>query len=195
MDIFLASNNRHKKEEFQLALPEFRIILPGDIGIEFDYQEEGSSFMENSLGKARYLNSITGKPVLADDSGICIDALGGRPGIFSARYGSLKGGQELPSEQRNSLLLKEMEGIEERCCRFVCSLSLVFDQWRFYQVQETLEGTLADSPRGDAGFGYDPLVWLSEYKKTVAELDPDVKSRISHRGKAIAALKLTLKTK
>ena len=183
MHIYLASGNRHKQEEFAAILEEHRISLPADAGIRFDPEETGSTFLENALLKARVLYEQVQCPVIADDSGLCIDALGGKPGIYSARYG-MKDGVLLDAAERNQLVLHQMEGIEHRSCRFVCCIAVMLDAHRFFTVQETCEGVITTSERGDHGFGYDPIVYLPAIGKTVAELTAQEKNELSHRGKA-----------
>ena len=140
------------------------------------------------MGKAMALWHQLGRPILADDSGLCVDGLGGRPGVLSARYGSRVGGPVLESGMRNQLLLEEMHGKENRSCRFVCCLSLVLGPDRAFTIQETCEGQLLEAPRGNGGFGYDPVVFLPELGKSVAELSPAEKNLVSHRGKALQRL-------
>lgn len=183
MKIYFASGNAHKKEELARILPDHTIVIPADEGIPFDPEETETTFFGNSLIKARTLFEITGKPVIADDSGICVDALGGAPGVLSARYGS-ENNQKLDTAGRNRLLLSRMEGIKNRTCRFVCNMVLYVATDRFYSVQETLEGTLVTDNRGTGGFGYDPLVLVPALGRTVAELTPEEKDELSHRGKA-----------
>ena len=216
MTIYLASGNRHKQSEIQAMLPDCSVLIPADEGISFDPEETGSTFIENSLIKAKALWEITHKPVLADDSGICVDILDGRPGIFSARYAgkntaAVKDSQKLSAEKRNLLLIDEAAGAvikyrsqhpedartdeELLSCRFVCSLVLYLGKDRFYSVQHTLEGSLVQNAgkiKGSGGFGYDPAVYLPEYGKTVAELSPEEKNKISHRGKAVKEMSVII---
>lgn len=131
-------------------------------------------------------------PVLADDSGLCVDALDGRPGVLSARYGSSQSGRLLESAERNALLLAEMAGFADRTCRFVCCLSLVLGPARLYVIQETCEGELLLEARGHGGFGYDPVVFLPALGKSVAELGMDEKNQVSHRGRAIQRMAVLL---
>ncbi|MDX9958411.1 MAG: RdgB/HAM1 family non-canonical purine NTP pyrophosphatase [Clostridia bacterium] len=189
MTIFLASGNAHKLEEIHGVLPGVKVLTPADAGLVFNFEETGHTFLDNSMGKAMALWHQVGLPVLADDSGLCVDALGGRPGVLSARYGSREGGPLLDSPDRNALLLREMSGVESRSCRFVCCLSLVLGPDRAFSIQETCEGVLLDAPRGTGGFGYDPVVYLPELGKSVAELSPAEKNQVSHRGKALQRLR------
>ncbi|MDR0447572.1 MAG: non-canonical purine NTP pyrophosphatase [Treponema sp.] len=218
MTIWLASGNKHKLQEISAVLADsgikndIDINLPAEAGITgFDPKETGTTFAENALIKARALHCLlkgaqvnNSGPVLADDSGLCVDILEGKPGIYSARYygkeswnsdGSFcesTGSGKLRDEERNILLLEELktrQSAEERLrkCRFVCAMVLFFGPDRFYLVQETLEGEIVSSPaeiRGQGGFGYDPIVYLPELGRTVAELSEDKKNRYSHRGKA-----------
>lgn len=183
MHIYLASGNRHKQEEFAAILKDHQVSLPADAGIEFNPDETGKTFLENALLKAQALYESVKCPVIADDSGLCIDALGGKPGIYSARYG-MENGIQLEAAERNQLVLQQMKGITNRSCRFVCCIVIMLDANRFFTVQETCEGVIAEEPHGEHGFGYDPIVYLPELGKTVAELTAEEKNRLSHRGKA-----------
>jgi XTP/dITP diphosphohydrolase len=212
MTIWFATGNTHKKSELAAILADHRILIPSDAGLDFDPEETGATFLENALIKARslyHLVSETGLPdkgrpgpVIADDSGLCVDALDGRPGIYSARYGSggargidcggsadgnSVGGKKLNDAERNALLLRELGDNPKRSARFICAMVLLFSEDRFLVVQETLEGEIikrAGDERGNGGFGYDPILWLPELGRTVAELSGEEKNRLSHRGKA-----------
>jgi len=201
MNIWFATNNAHKKKELEAVLGT-KLQIPAECGIAFNPEETGMTFCENALLKARELKKLTGQndPVIADDSGLCVDALDGRPGVFSARYGETNG-RKLSSGEQNLLLLNELNNIQKRSARFVCAMVLLFDYDRFFIVQETLEGEIvksADFARGDGGFGYDPVFLLQESGRTLAELSAEEKNSISHRGKAgkqiAAILKLNVKT-
>lgn len=197
MKLYFASGNAHKRDEMARIFAGHDIVIPSDEGIEFDPEETESTFGGNALIKAKSLYEIVRQPVIADDSGICVDALGGEPGIYSARYGS-ENGLKLDARERNALLLSRMAGNADRTCRFVCNMTLYLGPDRFVSVQETLEGTLVatlDEGKGTRGFGYDPVVYLPSFGKTVAELDDADKDAVSHRGKAgrtLAALIGTL---
>jgi XTP/dITP diphosphohydrolase len=220
MTIWLASGNKYKQQELDAILKGNIIKLPIDAGIkEFNPEENGRTFAENAIIKAgalyQLLHTVKQEEtyaVLADDSGLCVDALGGRPGIFSARYYGIKSwnnagsfkedtGVKLSDEERNLLLLEELDflynpltktqGYKEkeiiRNCRFVCAMVLFFSPSRFYLVQETMEGEIVSSKReirGQKGFGYDPVVFIPELDRTVAELSEEEKNSTSHRGKA-----------
>lgn len=209
MTIFLASGNRHKQGELAQIFKQHQVLIPMDQNIAFDPEENGNSFIENSLIKARALWDIVHKPVIADDSGICVDLLGGAPGIYSARYAGIKDMQgkkaaaKLDSQERNRLLIEQANialssyrsenpndshtDMELRSCRFVCAMVLYLGKDRFYAVEETLEGCLVadiEDSSGSGGFGYDPIVFLPSFGKTVAELTEEQKNAVSHRGKA-----------
>ena len=189
MEILIASENQHKVEELSAIFNTCSLVSPMEKGIRYSHEESGMTFLENAMGKARTLSALTSAPVIADDSGLVVPALNGEPGIYSARYGSTENGQKLDTPQRNSYLLKKMEHLSDRTAYFVCCMVLVLSEERFFVSQETLPGVITREPRGSNGFGYDPLFYLSEYDKTVAELPEDLKNRISHRGRAASRLK------
>ena len=206
MTLWFATGNAHKKAELAAILAAHgcgrALLAPGDVGLDFDPEETESSFHGNALLKARALLDLLqekrprsfseGDPVIADDSGICVDALGGRPGIHSALYAGPPGGEEpnarkLKSFRRNALLLGELEGADLRGARFVCAMALMFGRDRFFIAQETIEGEIvksAEFARGGRGFGYDPIFLVPSLGRTLAELSEEEKNAISHRGKA-----------
>lgn len=189
MNILLASNNPHKKEEFARILASHTLVLPSELALRFDFEEDKETFTENALGKARALKAIApeGYLVLADDSGICIDALGGAPGVRTARYGMEEHGRMLESPERNAWLLKNLSHItktEERSARFVCALALIAGEHRVFTLCESVEGYIATESYGKGGFGYDPVFVVKEAGKTMAELTEQEKDRVSHRGRA-----------
>jgi XTP/dITP diphosphohydrolase len=207
MTVWFATGNIHKKQElaaiFAEGAPGTELVIPGEEGIAFDPDETGATFLENAFIKARALYRLAAsraagkrRPVIADDSGLCVDALGGRPGILSARYGG-EGGLKLKAAERNALLLKELGDNPLRSARFVCAMVLLWDENRFFAAQETLEGELVlsvDAARGGGGFGYDPVLFIPgpvlgrERGCTSAELSEEEKNRVSHRGKAGRAI-------
>jgi XTP/dITP diphosphohydrolase len=192
MTIWIATANQHKKRELADILLPHTIRTPDEVGIDFDPEETGATFHDNALIKARALYDLVHEPVIADDSGLCVDALQGRPGVLSARYGS-ENGMKLDSSDRNALLLKEIGDSNDRSAHFVCAMVLYFSPNRFYVVQETMDGELIHAERGKGGFGYDPILYLPERGKTVAELSDAEKNQISHRGKAGKAIRELLK--
>jgi XTP/dITP diphosphohydrolase len=183
MNLWFATGNPHKREELAAILKGHRIQIPSQEGMSFEPEETGDTFLENALIKARALYRRVSAPVIADDSGLNVDALGGMPGVFSARYGS-GGGKNLDAGERNALLLRELGSCSHRSARFVCAMVLLLTEDRFFAVQETLEGEIIRESRGSGGFGYDPILYLPERGCTVAELTEEEKNRISHRGKA-----------
>jgi XTP/dITP diphosphohydrolase len=195
MELILATGNPHKKEELSRILAPHIVLIPSDIGVDFDADETGTSYLENALIKARVLAEASGgRPVLADDSGISVPALGGAPGVFSARYGSEGAGRELEASERNQLLLQNMADFsgEKRQAFFVCCMALILEDYRIFTAQETFGGIIAEEPSGAGGFGYDPIFLLPETGRTVAELDEGEKDRISHRGRAGLRIKAVL---
>ncbi len=189
MTVLLATNNDHKRRELAQILTEHHVVLPREIEIDFSFEESGTTFFENAVGKARVLFDLLPAgddfAIVADDSGLCVNALGGAPGIYSARYGSPDGGTtELPAAERNARLLGELGDATNRDAHFVCCMVALFSADRYAVVQETFEGRISREPSGSGGFGYDPIFFLPERGMTVAELPDDEKNRISHRGKA-----------
>ncbi len=189
MDIVIATNNIHKLKELKAVLKGYTLRMPEEYGINFSYDETGTTFFENAIGKAMALyNSLrnAGKsiPVIADDSGLVVPALKGEPGIRSARYGSTEKGKKLSAGEKIDFLLDRMKGITDRKAYFVCCMILFAGHDRFFAAQETFHGEIARSPEGTGGFGYDPVFFIPEINKTVSLLDDKEKNRISHRGKA-----------
>lgn len=192
MTLWFATGNIHKKLELEAVLAgagaAFRLSVPAEAGMPFDPLETGKSFLENALIKAGELYRLVAPdPVIADDSGLCVDVLDGRPGVYSARYGA-GGHEKLDPAERNALLLREVGDAENRKARFVCAMVLLFSPDRFYAVQETLEGEVLGEARGAGGFGYDPILYLPGLGRAAAELSVQEKNRISHRAKAGRAL-------
>lgn len=200
MRLLLATNNDHKRRELDAILGGHELLLPADLGVQFSHEETGDTFRDNALGKALALwRQVAGSPrgrtenaatgallgVIADDSGLSVSALDGRPGVYSARYGSEPGGPDLADADRNALLLSELEGVADRHAHYTCCMALVLEPDRYYLCQETWHGEIADAPSdGGHGFGYDPIFRLPSEGLTVAEIAPERKNRISHRGKA-----------
>jgi XTP/dITP diphosphohydrolase len=185
-----ATTNPHKLREFRRLFPGFRILSPEQIDWAFSFEETGTTYLENALGKALHLYHLVETPVLADDSGLEVVGLGGEPGIYSSRYGSADG--KLSDFERNAYLLNRAASLSDRACFFVCCMVAVLGEKRFFVVQETFHGVLAAEPSGSGGFGYDPVVYLPERRKTVAELGDEEKDAISHRGKAARRLAAVL---
>ena len=190
MRLIVASNNSNKLREFHEILGErFDIVSMHEAGIDADIEENGTTFEENALIKAKSAAEFTGLPALADDSGLCVDALDGAPGIYSARY------CEGTDEDRNAFLLKNMQDKENRACRFVCAIACVLADGETLTVRGECEGTLLRENHGAGGFGYDPLFYVEKYGCTFGELPAEVKNTISHRANALNKLKAILKDK
>jgi XTP/dITP diphosphohydrolase len=183
-ELLLASNNDHKHREFLRLFPGLAIRTPRELGVEFSFAEDAETFLENAFGKAMTLYRAVRRPVIADDSGLCVHALGGEPGVLSNRYGAGADGVPLAAPQRNAYLLDRMEGQADRAAYFVCCLVLVLGDDRFFVAQETVDGQIGDAPRGTNGFGYDPLFLLPARGLSMAELGEEEKDHVSHRGRA-----------
>ena len=182
--IVLATKNKGKiKEMRQLLAPmHIEVLSLADFAPVDDAEENGATFAENAMIKARYYFAHTGIPCLADDSGLEVDALGGRPGVYSARYS----GEDATDQTNNAKVLQEMEGVEaeKRTARFRCSMALVGDGTEL-TTDGTCEGILLAEERGSGGFGYDPLFYVPKFERTLAEMSSDEKNGISHRGAAV----------
>ena len=182
MKIIAATKNKNKLREFGEILKGFEIISQEEAGVDIDVEETGTTFEENSYLKAKAIYDITGITTIADDSGLCVDALGGEPGVYSARYG----GEGYDDKGRVQLLLKNMKDVpnEERTARFVCVITLVGDEG-VLTARGECEGRIDYEPKGENGFGYDPVFYVDRFEKTLAEVTPEEKNSISHRGKAL----------
>ncbi len=191
--IVLASGNPGKKTEIEQLLKPFgtRVITQVELGIT-EAEEPYDTFRENALAKARHACMATRLPALADDSGLCVDALGGAPGVHSARYA----GEPTSDLKNNQKLLAEMSAHDDRRAHYVCVLVLMRGPGDTQPLVAEAEwqGEIARAPRGSGGFGYDPYFYLKDLDKTAAELAPEEKNRISHRGRALAKLLELLKT-
>ena len=183
MKLVLASQNQKKLKEMSQILNELgvEICLQSDVGVSIDVEETGTTFEENSLLKAMAVMEATGLPAIADDSGLCVDALGGAPGVYSARYG----GEGLDDVGRYRLLLENMRGQSPRTCRFVSVITCCFPTGEVLVARGECEGTVAFAPMGDGGFGYDPIFFLPQLKKTFSQITQEEKNQISHRGCAM----------
>lgn len=184
MKFVLASQNKHKLAEMQAILSAHgvEVVLQSDMGIHVDVEETGETFAENAMLKARAVMEASGLPAIADDSGVCADALNGAPGVYSARYG----GPELDDAGRYRLLLANMQGAKTRAAHFTSAIACVFPNGDTLEAEGICPGTIAFAPQGDGGFGYDPVFFLPELRKTYAQLTPEEKAAVSHRGKALA---------
>ncbi len=185
--IILASNNKDKVKEVKEILKGYDIISMKEAGIDVDIEENGTTFEENALIKARAIMKLTGQITMADDSGLEIDYLNKAPGVYSARFM----GHDTSYDIKNKALIQKLEGVKEsdRSGRFVCAIAVCFPDGREIVKRGTMEGLIAEEIKGDNGFGYDPIVYLPEYGRTSGELAPEEKNKISHRGKALALIK------
>lgn len=186
MKIFLATGNKHKIEEISDIFSEVKDIEIFSIkdGIEIpEVVEDGDSFEANSLKKAKEISNFLNMTVIADDSGLCVEALNGEPGVYSARYS-----EEGTDKANNEKLVKKLEGVKNRKAKFVSVISLVKPNGDFFSFRGEIEGEIIDVPKGETGFGYDPHFYLKEYGKTLSEM-PELKNKISHRARALEKLK------
>lgn len=191
--LVIASNNQGKLREFQrlLAPLGIEVLTQSQLGIG-EAEEPHCTFVENALAKARHASRLSGLPALADDSGICVEALGGAPGVISARYA----GDDPKSDARNNeKLLREMQGQADRRAHYYCVLVLVrhADDPQPLIAEGEFHGEIAQTPQGEGGFGYDPLFWIAPLNKTAAEITHDEKAQLGHRGKALQILLQKLK--
>ena len=193
MDLIIASNNKGKILEIEQMLKglDLSVKSMGEVGFDTDIDETGTTFEENAMLKARYIFDRTDEAiVIADDSGLCVDSLGGAPGVYSARYG----GGGLTDGERYQLLLKAIDSVQrsEKTARFVCVIAVILPNGNSFTVKGICEGEITDRPYGENGFGYDPVFYLPQYERTMAQLDMEEKNRISHRAKAIVAMRAEL---
>ena len=184
MRFILASNNKGKLSELSqiLSATGAEVISQRDAGLELEADETGTSFEENALIKARAACDALGEPAIADDSGLVVDALGGEPGVYSARYGGDKCKNDM---ERTALLLKNMEGKTQRSARFVSCIACVFPNGDIIEARGECEGVISLAPRGAGGFGYDPVFEFPESGKTMSEISAEEKNAVSHRGAAL----------
>ena len=186
MKVVLASKNKHKLVEISKITEKFGIelILQSELGVDIDVEETGTTFEENSFIKAEAVMKATGLPALADDSGIAVDALNGEPGVYSARYGF---DDTLDDWGRLQLLLKNTEQVPDgrRQAQFVCVITMVTPENQVIQARGEIHGELTSAPRGENGFGYDPIFYYPPFGKTTAEMSPEEKNQVSHRGQAL----------
>ncbi len=190
MKLVLASKNKKKLVEMNDILSHLGIEVcsEAEAGVDVEVEETGTTFEENSLLKAKAVMEASGLPAIADDSGLCVDALGGAPGVYSARYG----GEGLDDVQRYQLLLENMKGQMPRTAKFVSVITCCFPNGDVISARGECPGTVAFAPMGESGFGYDPVFFVPGLKKTFAQLTAEEKNAISHRGKALEAFQVKL---
>jgi len=191
--VIVASNNEHKIVEIKeiLSKHSLEVFSLKEAGIDIDVEENGTTFIENAYIKASEIYKLApGNMVLADDSGLMVDALGGAPGVYSARFAGEHGNYK----KNNEKLLELLKGkpVTERAAKFVCAMVLIVDENRTIKVEGEVEGIIIEEERGQNGFGYDPLFFVPDYNMTFAEMDGDTKNLISHRGRALEKLEVEL---
>ena len=191
--ILFATTNEGKMREIRMIMEGsgYEITSLKDAGIKVDIDENGSTFEENALIKANALRPYTDGIILADDSGLEVDYLNKEPGVYSARYL----GEDTSYDIKNQAILDRLKGVpkEQRTARFVCAIAAVLPDGKTLVTRETIEGYIGECPAGENGFGYDPIFYLPEFGKSSAEISPEQKNRISHRGKALRMMKDKIK--
>lgn len=185
MRFVLATHNPGKLREMSdiLSHLEIEVVSPAELGITVDVEETGTTFAENAMLKAKAICKAANLPAIADDSGLCVDALNGGPGVYSARYG----GEELDDRGRYMLLLNSMRGQTTRAAHFACAIACAFPNGKTIEAEGRCDGSIAFAPMGDGGFGYDPVFLVPEFRKTFGQLSAEEKRTVSHRGRALAA--------
>ena len=189
--ILFATGNKDKLKEIRQILGDgYRVLSLKEAGIRAHVVEDGTTFQENAIKKASEICRLSGQIVMADDSGLEIDALNKEPGVYSARYM----GEDTDYHTRNNALIRRLDGVpdEQRTARFVCVIAAAFPDGRVLTAEGVMEGRIGYEEAGSNGFGYDPIFFLPEYGCTSAELSPEEKNRISHRGRALRAMKQSL---
>jgi XTP/dITP diphosphohydrolase len=184
--IVVATKNPGKIVEIQKILADFpcEVFPISEVDSEFHVEEDGQTYAENAIKKAKAAVDRAGTLAIADDSGLEVDALEGAPGMYSARFG----GEHLPQSEKNKLLLQQLQGVTDRSARFRCVIAVVSPEGKIETTEGVCEGIIGTEQRGTNGFGFDPLFIVPEYGKTMAELGPTIKNMISHRAKALANL-------
>ena len=188
----LATHTPGKLKEMSSILSQFgvEVVSPKELGITVDVEETGATFAENAMLKARAICAAANLPAIADDSGLCVDALNGGPGVYSARYG----GEGLDDKGRYTLLLNSMRGQATRAAHFTCSIACAFPNGDTLTAEGQVQGTIAFAPMGEGGFGYDPVFFYPPLAKTFGQLTAEEKSTISHRGQALKEFSAKLET-
>lgn len=187
MKFVLATQNKKKLKELSAILGGLgvEIVSEDELGVRIEVEETGETFYENSLLKAKAVMEATGLPAIADDSGLCVDAMNGGPGVYSARFG----GEGLDDKGRYMLLLQMMQGQSDRNAHFHCTVTCAFPNGDILSADGDCPGTIAYAPMGDDGFGYNPVFFVPAYRKTFAQMTMDERAAISHRGKALREFK------
>lgn len=187
--IIFATTNEGKMKEIRMIMADLNVELCSlkDMGIKVDIEEDGKTFEENAIIKAKAICEMTGEMVLADDSGLEVDYMDKAPGVYSARYL----GEDTPYSEKNRTIIENLKDAEweQRTARFVCAIAAAFPDGRVLTTQATIEGYIGYEEKGTNGFGYDPLMYVPEYDMTTGEMEPEMKNKISHRGKALELMK------
>jgi XTP/dITP diphosphohydrolase len=187
--LIFATGNENKMKEIRMILADcgYEILSMKEAGIDVDIVEDGKTFEENAVIKATAISKLAGCLVLADDSGLEVDAMDKAPGIYSARWE----GEDTPYSVKNQKIIDNLKDVpeEKRTARFVCAIAAAFPDGRVVTRRGTIEGLIAHKPAGENGFGYDPIFYVPEFKKTTAELSPEEKNKVSHRGKALQMIR------
>lgn len=188
--LIFATGNEGKMKEVRMILADlgYEILSMKEAGIDIEIEENGTTFEENAIIKAKAIMEMTGELVLADDSGLEVDYLNKEPGIYSARYA----GHDTPYSVKNQMIIDRLKNVpdEKRTARFVCAIAAVFPDKKVVTAQATMEGRIGYEIQGENGFGYDPIFYLPEFQCTSAQLTPEQKNEISHRGKALRKIRL-----
>ena len=192
MKFVLATHNPGKLREMADILSHLgvEVVSPADVGITVDVEETGTTFAENAMLKAKAICAAAGLPAIADDSGLCVNALNGAPGVYSARYG----GEGLDDVGRYRLLLENLRGQTTRAAHFACAIACAFPDGQTLTAEGRCDGAIAFAPLGEGGFGYDPVFLVPEKGKTFGQLTAEEKSEISHRGRALRDFSAKLET-
>ena len=190
MKFILATHNPGKLREMSDILSHLEVVSPADMGITVEVEETGTTFAENAMLKAKAICAASGLPAIADDSGLCVDALNGGPGVYSARYG----GEELDDRGPYMLLLNSLRGQTTRAAHFACAIACAFPDGKTLTAEGRCDGAIAFAPLGEGGFGYDPVFLVPEKGKTFGQLTAEEKSAISHRGRALRDFSAKLET-
>lgn len=193
--IIFATTNQNKVREVNMMMKDFDVELctMKDAGVDVDIVEDGTTFEENAVIKAKTIMEMTGEIALADDSGLEVDYLDGAPGIYSARFL----GEDTSYDIKNNYIIDKLKDVKgkERSARFVCAMAVVFPDGEVITCKGTIEGLIAYEQKGNNGFGYDPIVYVPEYEMTTGEMAPELKNSISHRGRALEQMKEILARK
>ena len=192
MKFVLATHNPGKIQEMQAILSQLgvEVVSPAELGVDVDVEETGETFAENAMLKAKAICAAAGLPAIADDSGLCVDALNGGPGVYSARYGC----EGLDDAGRTALLLQNMRGQTTRAAHFACAIACAFPNGDTLTAEGRCDGAVAFAPMGQGGFGYDPVFLVPEKAKTFSQMTAEEKNEISHRGRALRTFSEKLAT-